>query len=605
MNGPGQRVRVMMDVPSGSFTIGGQVYGINTSSEVINFESGNPCGYINAYYSNSTTFDPSPLPTSGQYIQVTGTGTVSGGCPQSVASTAYVSTYSSPVPQVTASGYVIAQGSSGYTFTLLTGSTQSTVVLNSEDDGTTVPPLEAAVSLAGYGSLGRDIHATSINVAATPTPLPADANHVTTWIEALAASTSAPGYYAGSASSAAPYVSWVQTSGAGTGSYQQSFLNAEPPMDVALYVDINRVSGDLYTDWLENYPSAFSYDSCTEQNSSTQVEFDYDGTTEYQIDPGSSTLQSEYVGWVQHNKGSEMTSNWSAVMEDDAGPLDDYGLSNYQPGLPCYNGSSYSESTWIPREVAMEEYLNSNDSVPTIFNGLSQGVTDTSPISPAFGLFGGNTADVGGRFDDCYHDEDGMVTDNASDNWLFPADAELYAATIRNGNGIHPMFVCVASTDLESGMDAWTAIQDRLYVTASFLLTYDTTNSPSTSALWEEFLTSSGLEVMPESQLVVQDAVSPSPEPTGVGGFQPASGDAYERQFARCYYAGNYVGPCAVAVNPTASTVTNTLAGDYTHTLSLSGGGVTDTGSYAPVVSTAGTPAPASLPSDTGVVMFP
>lgn len=596
------RARTMATVPSGSLTIGGQVAAINTTSKVINFQTGSPCGYIDAYYSSSTAFDPaSPLPTAGQYIQVTGTGTMNGSCPNSVSTTAYVSTYASPVPQINTSGSVTAVGSDGYSFTMLTGTTHSTVVLNSQDDGTTVPSVGASVSVSGYGTIGRFIHATSLTVT-TPTPLPSDQTHIVTWIRAFP--TPAAGAYSGTASAAVPYTSWIETNAEGSGSYQQSFSNLGTK--VALYVDINRTSGNLYN-FLNPYEAAFAHSSCTSPTTANRVTFLYGSTTEYQVDPGSSTLQSEYVAWVQHEKSSGKTTNWDAVMEDDSGPLDDFGLSNYKAAPPCYDGAAYAQSTWIPREVAMEEYLKKNDSVPTIANGLSGGVSTGAPISPAFQLFAGNTGLIGGRMDDCYHSESGLVTDNTSSNWIFPEDAELKMATIIDGSNEHPMYECVASTDLGADAAASSSLTARIYVIASFLLTYDTTNTTSTtengaastSALREDFTTPSGLNVMPESQLIPQAPLVAAP--TTVDSLQPGSGDAYVREYSRCYYQGTYVGACAVAVNPTAATVTNTIASSYTHTLVLSGSGVLDGGT----ASTSG-PAPAStLASDTAVVMFP
>ena len=59
------------------------------------------------------------------------------------------------------------------------------------------------------------------------------------------------------------------------------------------------------------------------------------------------------------------------------------------------------------------------------------------------------------------------------------------------------------------------------------------------------------------------------------------SGGAYGREYQNCYYAGNYVGPCAVAVNPNASGTVPFPFPQYQHTLVLNGYGTTDGGTAA------------------------
>jgi hypothetical protein len=133
----------------------------------------------------------------------------------------------------------------------------------------------------------------------------------------------------------------------------------------------------------------------------------------------------------------------------------------------------------------------------------------------------------------------------------------------------------------------------RLYALASFLLTYD----PSTSVLWEQFATPSGFHVEPESQLVVLDPLTATP--SSVGSLQQAGG-AYGRQYGQCYLAGNFVGPCAVVVNPTSSTLAFPFP-QYAHTLVLSGGGILDGGTVA-----ANGPAPPqSLAPEEAAIVFP
>jgi hypothetical protein len=113
--------------------------------------------------------------------------------------------------------------------------------------------------------------------------------------------------------------------------------------------------------------------------------------------------------------------------------------------------------------------------------------------------------------------------------------------------------------------------------------------------LQEAFQSGTGFPVMPESGLVAENPVTAA---ASIAGYQ-AAGGAYFREFGACYYRGNFVNNCAVAVNPGTATVP-VPSTSYAHSLVLSGGGVLDGGSVSfngPTVS--------QLAPGSAVILFP
>ena len=106
------------------------------------------------------------------------------------------------------------------------------------------------------------------------------------------------------------------------------------------------------------------------------------------------------------------------------------------------------------------------------------------------------------------------------------------------------LFICAAF----QGGDGSTAyaIDMRTYHFASFLLTY----SPIYSAIQEDsWNTASGFTIQPESELVALHPLIP--EPADVSTLALPSG-GYGREYAECYFKGNFVGPCAAFVTATS-----------------------------------------------------
>jgi hypothetical protein len=154
----------------------------------------------------------------------------------------------------------------------------------------------------------------------------------------------------------------------------------------------------------------------------------------------------------------------------------------------------------------------------------------------------------------------------------------------------HKLFMCYSS-NLST---ASTAIAARLYVYASFLLTYDL----GTSLIWEYFQTASWYTVEPESQLV---ALSPAvATPSTISGLRQSTG-VYARKYGACYLAGRLVGACAVVVNSDNVSSHRFPFTGYHHTLALHGGGILDGGTVA----TNGAAPPSNLAPISAVIAFP
>jgi hypothetical protein len=140
-------------------------------------------------------------------------------------------------------------------------------------------------------------------------------------------------------------------------------------------------------------------------------------------------------------------------------------------------------------------------------------------------------------------------------------------------------------------------LADRLYQYASFLLTYNPTYS-----MWGTSFTTSTLAVMPETQFVPTQPVISAPSLVSslmIGSNCSASSPncPFGRTYNACFYGGTYVGACAIAVNPTASTVTNPYQTGYAHSVVLAGSGVLDGGTVAFTGSI-----PTTLAADTAVI---
>jgi len=190
---------------------------------------------------------------------------------------------------------------------------------------------------------------------------------------------------------------------------------------------------------------------------------------------------------------------------------------------------------------------------------------------------------VGGMYEGCYSDATSRPK-IWTPYWTDIENAEITMA--RSGK----QFICLG----RDSSSASSATDGRLYTYASFLLTY----TPSSSILWDNYDTSSGFHVEPETKLVaLQPLVS---TPSTVDGLRLSTG-VYGREFGACYIDGSSVGACAVVVNPDRSSSHGYPYGSkYAHTLRLSGSGIIDGGS----ISTSGSRPPSSVPALGSYIVF-
>ncbi len=286
------------------------------------------------------------------------------------------------------------------------------------------------------------------------------------------------------------------------------------------------------------------------------------------MDPHSNDLGGLWQNYVSQVWSSGAGFNY--VFEDKADDISKTSAS------PC----NFDQNDWTNASNQLDSYVPQN----IIYNSLSHTGVDPygNPMTaPSIAL---NATSAGGESEDCYVRADGTLRTKVQ--WQATELTEIEMAQQAK------LFVC-NSTYVTPGAQA---IADRLYLYASYLLTYD----PNTTLIEMQFTTFSGLSVFPETELVAKQPVIAEPSsPSGL----LQSGGAYGRQYKQCYVLGVYVGPCAAVVNSNAQgqqAVPFPWPSTYHHTLFISGGGVLDGGA---IYTTGGAP-PATLPSSTGVIAF-
>lgn len=354
-------------------------------------------------------------------------------------------------------------------------------------------------------------------------------------------------------SQAAPFLSWAQVTVRMANAVSQAGIKTQYYVDPVLSV-ANR--GDqMYT----SDETTFAHD-CV----GNRVSVPYDSLSEYLMAVEQPSMQNVFGRWV-----SRVTSvaHFDALFEDDADLPSEYFRFR---AMPC----KYEDNAWLK---ALDE-LNHHSSIPVIVSGLN--ASRRPEPSGAVQLLSSDKT-LGENFEHCYAN-DAAHPKTTGDVWKATENSELRVTAAGK------LFECMArdQTSAASAVDA------RIYLYASFLLSYD----PSTSVMWEEYGTPSRFRVEPETELVALSPIKRAPSAvSGLG--EP--GGTYVRQFARCYVAGSFVGACAAFVNPDDSPHALPLH-EYRHTLVLSGGGVLDGGT----VSTKGPPPPATLGPAEAVIVF-
>lgn len=511
-------------------------------------QAGGSVGYIHIL-TNASTVKSGKTPAVGTYEIVTGTGS-----PATTMQATYVATFASKPAKSTFAGKVA--GTTAYGFTLHTSPANPDVPV--VVDGQTSLNVDVApgrsVEVTGQGTPSVTVVASRVAAGTSggPTPPPTAMTHLLTadYLGGVDGGTHKIAW-----SQAAPYLTWAQTSPDDANGIHAAGIKTQ------YYIDPNRLSvGD--TIYPTNNEAAFAHD-CSNKRVSDQ----YHSITQYIGSVGGAALQGVFANYI---KEVAADSHIDAIFEDDAGPLSAY--TPYWPfsGMPC----GYTDATWLANGIA----LNQSSSLPIVFNGLS-GLNGHN-VAKAMGLFA-STNTIGGMYEGCYTSDDEPAMTGWE--WVAIENTELQVAAKNK------QFYCMLKNTGSSASQT----AARLYGLASFLLTY----SPSTSVLWEDFATSSGLHVEPESQLVPENPVVPAP--SAIGKLKEAGG-AYGREYANCYYAGTSVGRCAVVVNPDASSAHPFPFQGYTHTLVVAGDGILDGGTAS-----VDGPAPsANVPARGAVIAF-
>lgn len=543
-------------LPTGVFAQTGQVAAILSSTK-ISVNAGSGCGYMYVYTSSSTNMWGGSAPQVGQYGEFVGTGTK---CSSQNATAITLSP--SAITSTTVSGTVSAQ--TQYGFTLDTASGPVPVVLTSSTVvyGATLC-VGSAVSVTGNGATSSALTATQIAVQPPPTPTPSGTPSPTPGpIGTTHVMTADVLYgYGGtptttSLSSVAPYVTWVQT---------------DP--SYAAQIRAAGIKVDIYTNFWRNYGTDNPIVGYTDlepggihaaaeaTDCSSNVIYDSAYGGGYEADPRTSAALG-HAQTVVNYRLNEFGSNYDAVFADDSGAV--WGIT-----LPC----NYDESTY---DAAVNS-VHSSLALPMWVNALG------APPNPASGVDLVQPSNVLGAMCEICYAGNGSNGDyiQTGTSWQNVENAEIGVVSQRK------VFWDYARATGDPSAE--TAL--RTYIYASLLLSYD----PSYVMLQEAFQSATGFPVMPESGLV---ALNPVTTATDVSGYQ-ASGGAYFREFGACYYQGNFVSNCAVAVNPGAGTVP-VPSTSYAHSLVLSGGGVLDGGTAA-----FNGPAISSLAPGSAVILFP
>ncbi len=528
---------------------------VSVSSTKLVIASGYPHGNIPVQY------DPSLVSIGGQpalnsYVQISGTGSLSSNLMAHV-----ITTWPAAPSSVVVSGTVTQSEPYGFAMNVDSSHPAVPVILNSSvvvAGG--ILEIGSMVKVSGVGSSAESITAVQIvvnnptpqpspNQTPTPTPGPISQTHVLT-------AAYLGGYYGthGIAwSQATPYLNWALTG------VQDANNIASVGIKTMFYTDPSHVqAGDpMYT----TDETTFAHDC-----SGNRVTAVFNGITQYVMDVTSPSLASLY-----YSVSSRQTwgAHFDGLFEDNAGTM---------TGPPAYSAfpCNYSDSAWIAGLQSLSQAASS----PAIFNGLS-GLNGHDPSVTLSLLQETNVS--GGTFEHCYTDD--ATAKAAAWFWQATENTEIKAEQTQKP------FYCLE----RNSADAASSIDARLYAYASFLLTYD----PATSTMWETF-TSSGtnFQVFTEAGLVAMSPIVAAP--AQVSSLQTNSG-AFGREYARCYLAGNFVGPCAVAVNSDPQNTYPFPYPQYGHTLVLSGEGVLDGGTIA-----ANGPAPANyMPPLSSAIVFP
>ena len=350
-------------------------------------------------------------------------------------------------------------------------------------------------------------------------------------------------------SQAAPYLTWAMTD-----KHSATAISAVG-IKTVFYSDPDRTLPGvaMYT----NDESTFAH-ACNGQRVTIPYLSGDHYLSEYQMDVASPALHKL---WSKVISKMMAAAHFDAVYEDDAGVAPTV-IST--PSPPC----NYNDAAWLGAAAQMEGSVP----LPVMFNGLSHYQYTKEDVSLNLALFT-NPSTFAGDLEHCYAT---YVSTYKIGHWHWDAQENTELKTVNLGK----TFGC----EVRNLDDAETAADVRTYAYASLLLSY----KPDQVILWENFATTSGLHVMPETSLIALQPVVPAP--LDVSRLRINNG-VYGREYRACYLATRYVAPCAVVVNPDLTTAYPWPYGNkYRHTLRLRGGGVIEGGT-----ATADGPAPPAV----------
>ncbi|HET7814025.1 MAG TPA: hypothetical protein VFL13_06600 [Candidatus Baltobacteraceae bacterium] len=352
----------------------------------------------------------------------------------------------------------------------------------------------------------------------------------------------------------ARYVNWVYTGISGGTDWIAAYNNAG--VNTTTYISVWRNYSDngvAYTDIAPGGAhAAAEATDCTGNPLTT-------GTV-YLNDPRTGAVSLGHVNYVTHLLSSEYT----ALFEDNAAVIG--GVE----GLPCgylYNGNFIPATNSINSQVTNSAGKTALLFVNTINgwwidnDGPAGWVDATSLSAPANVL--------GLECEQCYLRHTQGISNGKliGATWMSMENAEI--AMVQK----QKIFWSYANSTCAAG-DTALALDQRMYEYASALLSYD----PAYLMFQECFAsTPSNFLIMPETQLVPE---MPTVTATSSVLSYLVNGNLYARQFAACYYAGALVGPCAVLINPSATTyaIPSNIYIAYTNSVILQGTGLLDGG---------------------------
>jgi hypothetical protein len=382
----------------------------------------------------------------------------------------------------------------------------------------------------------------------TPTPGPIAQTHVLTWQDDTGLDNPSFTY-----AQIAPYVDWSVVSPGQNATAQAAGIKT------IIYTDPFRVDSSMPE--YSNTESEFAHDCLGNRITMLNTQL-----VTYLTDPTSSVLEGL---WQQHvaNYDQGGHANFNVVFEDT--PL----VANTS-GTPC----GYVQSAWM----AAQNIMNTAMPTPIIFNGLGNLLNGIDQPSPAMGLL---PTSIGGMMEGCYSNMNGPNPMPNLRLWHTYENTEIQVLADPG-----KLFVC---RGLDVAPDT-TAQTERLYMFASFLLTYD----PARSIFSPKFTpASNGFWIQPENQLVALDPVAMQPSNIDQLNQGP---NVFGRQYKNCYYAGKWIGACASVVNSDSAGVAHAMPWTnlYRHTLVLSGGDILDGGT----ASTNGLAPPSLIPGSSAII---